>query len=259
MKKQLACLILGLVLCFSVQQVFSQTAEEKTQQKDIDELKAGQVQIQKDIQDIKKQLQAKPAPPGGDFKEAMINIKGAPVMGGKNAKLVLIEFSDYQCPFCGRHGRDTDPQIQKEYIDTGKMKLVFMDFPLDFHQYAFKAAVASLCAGDQGKYWEMHAKLFNNPNNDPAYLGPENIMKYAEEFGLKAAKFKECLDSGKHDAEIKQRQAEGQTKAGITGTPAFLLGYIQPDGTVKATKKIVGAGPYANFKAAIDEQLSAGK
>ncbi len=89
--------VLGLTLLFSVQAAFSQTAEEfKAQQKDIDELKAGQVQIQKDIQEIKKQLQARPAAPGGDFKEAMINIKGAPVMGDKNAKLVLMEFTDYQ-------------------------------------------------------------------------------------------------------------------------------------------------------------------
>ncbi len=133
-----------------------------------------------------------------------------------------------------------------------------MDFPLDMHQYAKNASVAGLCAGDQGKFWEMSDKMFDNPTNNPTWLAPEGILKIAEGVGLNMTKFKECLDSGKHDAEIKARQAEGQ-KVGLTGTPSFLLGYMQPDGTVKATKKIVGAGPYANFKAAFDEMLSAGK
>jgi protein-disulfide isomerase len=134
-----------------------------------------------------------------------------------------------------------------------------MDFPLDMHKNAFKASVAGLCAQDQGKYWQMHVKLFDNPTNNPAYLEPESLVKYAEELGLDSAAFKACLDSGKHDAEIKQRTAEGQGKAGLSGTPAFLLGFMQSDGRVKATKKIVGAGPFPGFKTAIDEMLSKGK
>ena len=129
-----------------------------------------------------------------------------------------------------------------------------MNFPLDMHQYAFKASVASMCAGDQGKFWEMSDTLFQNQST----LAPDNLLKFAEGIGLNMTKFKECLDSGKHDAHIKQCQAEGG-KVGISGTPSFLLGYIQPDGTVKATKKMVGASPYPTFKAAIDEMLAAGK
>ena len=134
-----------------------------------------------------------------------------------------------------------------------------MDFPLDMHKNAFKASVAGLCAGDQGKFWEMSDTMFNNPTNNPAYLEPEGLLKIAEGVGLDMAGFKACLDSGKHDAEIKQRIAEGQSKAGLTGTPAFLLGYMTSDGKVKATKKIVGAGPFSNFKTAIDELLSSKK
>ena len=133
-----------------------------------------------------------------------------------------------------------------------------MDFPLDMHKNAFKASVAGLCAGDQGKFWEMSDKFFDNPTNNPTWLEPENILKLAEGLGLNMTKFKECQAGGKHDAEIKARTAEGQ-KTGISGTPSFLLGFIQPDGTVKATKKMVGASPYPTFKAAIDELLSAGK
>ena len=126
-----------------------------------------------------------------------------------------------------------------------------MDFPLDMHKNAFKASEAGLCAGDQGKFWEMHDKLFANQQA----LKPEDLIKHAEALGLDAAKFKDCLDTGKNAEKIKKRTAEGQ-KAGISGTPAFLIGYIEPDGKVKATKKVVGAQPYAAFKAAIDEMLS---
>ncbi len=127
-----------------------------------------------------------------------------------------------------------------------------MDFPLDMHKNAFKASVAGLCAGDQGKFWEMSHKLFENSSA----LEPDKLGKYAESVGLNMTAFTACLDSGKHDAAIKARMTEGQSKAGITGTPAFLLGYIMPDGKVKAVKKIVGAGPFSNFKTAIDELLS---
>lgn len=134
-----------------------------------------------------------------------------------------------------------------------------MDFPLDMHKNAFKASEAGLCAGDQGKFWEMSDKLFDNPTNNPTWLEKDNLLKCAEELGLDMTAFGACLDGGKHAEEIRKRIAEGQTKAGMSGTPGFLLGFIQPDGTVKATKKIVGAGPFHNFKTAIDEMLASKK
>ncbi len=127
-----------------------------------------------------------------------------------------------------------------------------MDFPLPMHRQAMKASEAGFCAGDQGKFWEMHDRLFANQNA----LNPEDLLKHAEALGLEMTQFKGCLDSGKHGAEIRAAVAEGQ-KAGITGTPAFLFGFIESDNKVKATKKISGAFPYTNFKAAIDEMLSA--
>ena len=142
----------------------------------------------------------------------------------------------------------------KDYVDTGKMKLVFMDFPLSFHKNAQKASEAGLCAGDQGKFWEMHDTLFTNYKA----LGLDKLGTYAESLGLNMKKFNACLDSGKHAKDIKKRMAEGG-KAGITGTPAFLLGYIQSNGKVKATKKLVGASPFDSFKVAIDAMLAAGK
>ena len=146
------------------------------------------------------------------------------------------------------------PQIEKEYIETGKMKHVFMDFPLPMHGQAMKASEAALCAGDQGKFWEMHDTLFANQNA----LNLEALSMHAKALGLDTTQFEECLESGKHVTQIRTAMAEGQ-RAGITGTPGFLLGFIESDGKVRATKKISGAVPYANFKAAIDEMLSSKK
>ena len=134
------------------------------------------------------------------------------------------------------------------------MMYVFMDFPLASHAQAMKASEAALCAGDQGKFWEMHNRLFANQNA----LSLEALSKHAEALGLGTSQFKECLDSGKHTVQIKAAMTEGQ-KAGITGTPGFLLGFVEADGKVKATKKISGAVPYANFKTTIDELLSSKK
>jgi len=125
-----------------------------------------------------------------------------------------------------------------------------MDFPLPMHSQAMKAAEAAQCAGDQGKFWEMHNKIFANQRA----ISEADLVKDAGSLGLDAKKFKECLDSGKHAEQIRKDIAEGQ-KAGITGTPAFLLGYSEGDGKVKATKKIVGAQPYVSFKSVIDQML----
>jgi protein-disulfide isomerase len=148
-------------------------------------------------------------------------------------------------------------QIEKGFVETGKMRIVFMDMPSPYHRHAFKAAVAGLCAEDQGKFWQMNEKLFDNATYDRNYLDPENLVKYAEELKLDRTAFKVCLESGKHDAVIKQRIAEGK-KAGVSGTPGFILGYIQPDGTVKEVKRQLGATDlYMQYEAFINSALAA--
>ena len=140
----------------------------------------------------------------------------------------------------------------KDYVDTGKIRYYFLDFPLGFHKQAFKAAEAGACAGDQGKFWEIHDKLYENQKA----LNPENLVTYAEELGLDVPKFKECLDGGKHADEINKDMAEGK-EAGVSGTPSSLLGLVQDDGkSVKAVDIVKGAQPYAAFKAAIDKLLN---
>jgi len=148
------------------------------------------------------------------------------------------------------------PKIDNGFVETGKMRRVFMDFPLTSHKKAFKAAVAGLCAGDQGKFWQMNEILFNNTTYQPAYLDPENLIKYAEELKLDMTAFKACLEGGKHDAELNQRVEEA-AKLGVTGTPTFILGFIQPDGTVKEVKRQIGASDlYMQYEDLINKALA---
>jgi protein-disulfide isomerase len=225
----------------------------KQMQEDIKALKAGQTAVLKELGEIKSLLSKGGAPSGPDLKDVVLTIEDSPSKGNKDAKLVLVEFSDYQCPFCGRHVRDTNPQLEADYIKTGKVKHIFKDFPLDFHKNAFKAAEAANCAGDEGKYWEMHDILFKNQTA----LTNEDLLSYAKEIGITDTnKFKQCLDSEKYAEEVKEDIKVGQ-QAGVTGTPTFFLGFTEKDGTkVKVVSKIVGARPYPGFKEEIDKAIS---
>jgi protein-disulfide isomerase len=230
----------------------AQTAADDQLKRDIEALKEGQKAIQRDLEEIKKLLQGARAPVADALPRDPVSIKDEPAKGDPRATVALIEFSDYQCPFCGRYTKDTLPQIESDYVETGKVRYVFRDLPLDFHKNAFKAAEATHCAAEQGKFWEMHALLFQNQ----AALGPDQIPGHAKTLGLDATRFQQCLDSGRFAAEIRKDIADA-TAVGITGTPSFLLGVVQPDGRVKVMRKLVGAKPYAEFKAAFDSLLAA--
>ena len=166
-------------------------------------------------------------------------------LGEEDAPVTIVEFTDYQCPFCGRHFTQTFGQIKSSYIDTGKVKYVTRDYPLSFHPFAQKASEASECAEDQGKFWEMHDKLFTNQTA----LDIPSLKSYAGGLGLNQAKFDDCLDSGTHAAEVQKDMADGQA-AGISGTPGFWV--IGKDGKGEI---ISGAVPFSNFQAAIDRHL----
>jgi len=160
-----------------------------------------------------------------------------PVKGAKEAPITIVEFSDFQCPFCSKANAAVD-EVMKAY--EGKVKLVFRHFPLEFHKEAPKAAEASLCAGDQNKFWEMHDKLFANQQA----LKVDDLKKHATELGLDTARFNECLDSGKHASTVTKDFEEGK-KAGVTGTPAFFINGIA----------LSGAVPAEEFKSIIDAEL----
>ncbi len=171
-------------------------------------------------------------------------------IGQADAPVTIIEFTDYQCPFCGRHFTQTYSQIKTNYIDTGKVKYVSRDFPLSFHPFAQKASEAAECAEDQGKFWEMHDKLFET---QAVWSGVADAVgsfkQYAKDLGLNAATFDSCLDGGTHAQEVKDDMADGSA-SGIDGTPGFWI--LGPDGQ---SQKISGAYPYETFSAAVDGMI----
>lgn len=164
------------------------------------------------------------------------------VKGDPDAPVTIIEFSDYECPFCARFYSQTLGQIDEQYIKTGKVKLVYRDFPLSFHQQAQKAAEAAECAGEEGKYYEMHDKLFV----DGVQGGVTSFKQYAKDLGLDTPKFDKCLDSGAMAAEVQKDEQDG-IAAGIQGTPGFFVNGVP----------ISGAQPFSVFKQIIDQQLAA--
>mgnify|MGYP001559612259 CR=1 FL=1 len=163
------------------------------------------------------------------------------VRGDEDAPVTIVEWSDFECPFCARFYQQTLPSIEEEYIKTGKVKLVYRDFPLSFHTNAQKAAEAAECAGEQGKYWEMHDMLFEQGVQG----GVAGFKQYAKNLGLNTAKFDTCLDSGAMAGEIQQDMADGAA-VGIQGTPGFIVN----------GKLVSGAQPFAVFKQVIDAELN---
>lgn len=183
-------------------------------------------------------------PPSGPIN---VSADDDPYLGDKNAPVTFIEFSDFQCPFCRKFWKDTLPQIKKEYIDTGKVKFVYRDFPLSFHQGAAPAAEGAECAEEQGKFWELHDTIFEEQEKQGSgtiQFTADDVKKWAAKIGLNTSKFNQCLDSGKYKAEVEKDIADGTT-AGATGTPALFIN----------GRLVVGAQPFAAFKVVIDEEL----
>lgn len=161
-------------------------------------------------------------------------------LGRDDAPLVLVEFSDYQCPFCRRFHSETFSELKKNYIDTGKLRFISRDLPLDFHSFARKAAVAALCAGEHGKYWEMRDALITNS----AGLNETAITSTAGSLGLSASEFSACVESKKFDSAIQKDSADAAALQ-INGTPTFVVGKIS-DGNLDGVR-LVGAQPYGQF------------
>lgn len=187
-----------------------------------------------------------PQAPVGKVKVANGHL---PVQGKEGAKVTIVEFSDFQCPFCEQFFTNTLPQIKKDYIDTGKAKLYYRHFPLEFHTAALPGALASECANEQNKFWEFHDKIFIDQTKiETQGMTVDQIntqyKTWAQDLGLDTAKFDSCYDSQKYKAQVTGDQADGKT-AGTSGTPTFYINGTQ----------LVGAQPYAAFKTAIDKEL----
>ncbi len=174
-------------------------------------------------------------------KPEIVNVSADddPYFGPDNAKVVIVEFSDYTCPYCAKFANEVEPKIEQNYGD--KVKFVFRDFPVH-GEVAYKAAEAAECAGEQGKYWEYHRMLYKNQRE---WISNTSLLySYAEQLGLDVSAFKSCLDSGKYREEVEKDQQDG-IKYGVTGTPTFFIN----------GKKYVGYMPYDQFAKLIDEEL----
>ena len=240
---------LALVGALGAHPAIAQDSSNTELKKEIQALGEAVKGLQRDLQDIKTLLQRGGAQPAA--QNFILDLGNNPSKGTQTAKVTIVEFTDYQCPFCSRYQRDTYPQIEKDYIATGKLKYVLLDLPLEaIHKNAFRAAVVANCAGEQGKYWEMHDRLFaNQPTLD-------SWDAHAEAVGLDMARFEACLNSGQQEAEIRRDMTQAQI-AGVTGTPGFFLAVADSSPTkVKTLRAIVGAQPYAAFKAQIDALLA---
>jgi protein-disulfide isomerase len=187
--------------------------------------------------------------PATPSETAKITVGDNYYLGANDAPLTLVEFTDYQCPFCNQFHRLTFPELKKTYIDTGKIRFISRDLPLEFHNNALLAARAARCAGEQDKYWELRDVLSSNPNN----LSQQAILNYALELSLDTGRLQGCLDSEKYRGDIQEDVKEAHS-IGIIGTPGFVLGRTS-NGTLEGIK-IVGAQPFALFDAKIKELLA---
>ncbi len=181
-----------------------------------------------------------------------VSYEDQPIKGNPDAPLTIVEFSDFQCPFCSRFHEQTLPAIMENYVDTGKVKFVYRDLPLSFHANANSASIAAECAYEQGKFWEYHDVLFQKQSEWQGLASEEFVStakQFASDISLNSASFESCLSSSDVASKVRQDSLDAASY-GATGTPSFFIGN-EKDGFIK----MVGAQPYSAFETEINFQL----
>lgn len=210
--------------------------------------------LSSDLQELEDTMLTDPSAPDTSSPQPTISADDDPVLGNPDAPITIIEFSDFQCPFCARFYSETLPHIIENYVDTDQVKLVYRDFPLqNIHPNAVPAAVAAECAHEQGSYWEYHDTLFENVavwGDLDLVAAVDQLKAYAAEMGLDEGSFAECLDTGRYVSEVTNDYTDGASY-GVSGTPAFFVGNDQV-----GYYFISGARPYSEFQFAIEQILS---
>jgi protein-disulfide isomerase len=215
------------------------------------QLNTQQQQILASLDELKKMMRG-PTPPALKPPPTM-SLAGEVYQGEPSAKVAIIEYADFQCPFCRKFESQVYPTLRDSYIRTGKLKYYHRDMPLPFHQGAMPAARAVHCASEQGKFWEMHDSLLG----DAASLTPADIDQRAGQLGMNVPKLDQCISSDRF-ADIIQRSINEATAMQVSGTPTFIIGTLDTNGNVMSVKKtVVGASPFEAFQAAIDPLLAA--
>ncbi len=263
----LAIVISAVIISYSVINSVNNSTKIIKNAIDAKEVGVSEKAIQKLIEEarIRPQQPVRPEierPKPGSKRVEGVTSAGNAIKGNPDAKVLMVEFSDFQCPFTKRFHQQVFPQIEKEYIESGRVKFAYRDFPLAFHEQAKIAAVACECAGQQGKYWQMFDKLIpptpskddslqgdfprsNVPLEGPTQMDVDSFKKYAEEAGLDTKAFNKCLDNQETEDEV-EKDMEDAGKFGVTGTPAFFIN----------GRLVSGAMPFGVFKEIIEEELS---
>jgi protein-disulfide isomerase len=179
--------------------------------------------------------------------ETALPLDGSVRIGCASARVAMVIYSDFQCPYCAEFARETWPSIKKDFVDTGRVLVVFRHLPLPMHNEAMGAALAATCAARQGKFWQLHDLLFQNQQQ----LSPLRERAFASDAGVDLTQFDECLRQQAGSAGIASDVKSAQSLR-INSTPTFLIGRIQPDRTVKVSQVVLGAQPENRFRAAFD-------
>jgi protein-disulfide isomerase len=188
---------------------------------------------------------------GAESDEVRLKLEpGELALGRSDAPLTMVEFTDYQCPYCRRFKAEVWPQLKRDYIDTGKLRYLARDLPLGFHASAAPAAEAAHCAGEQGKFWEMHAALLAGEMD----FASGGLERRARALKLDLARFSECVARNKYAGVIAAHAHEADA-AGIDGTPGFIVG--RATGGVLDGLRVEGALPYGEFAGLLKELLAA--
>jgi protein-disulfide isomerase len=202
-------------------------------------------EILKELRQIRQLLerqQAKPAPPQEEAptRAKITDLSGVSMLGSKAAPITIVEYTDYQCPYCQRFHVTAFAELKKAYIDTGKVRFFSKDMPLDFHPNAMRAAMAARCAGEQGKFWELRDTMGANPNS----LDLEHIVGFAADLKMDTNALRACIDNGKYKERVQNDVLEAM-KIGANGTPTFVIGKSVGEGV--DGELVVGALPFQMF------------
>ena len=240
-----------VAVAFAVTAVYL-VALDRRQRAMLEELRA----ISTALKTSPRPAQGQPAAAEGTPKTSFpanlsLTVDPGAVKGRPDAKLTIVEFSDFECPFCGRYIRDTYHQIERAYVDTGKARYAFRHYPIErLHPNAMKAGEAAECARQQGKFWPMHDHLFGNQKA----LRVPDLLAAGRSIGLNGDAFQRCL-GGQATAKMRQDLDIG-ARSGVTGTPAFFIGETQKDGGVRVLRKLTGAQSFEAFRTVLDSLLA---
>lgn len=228
----------------------------KSLQAEVDQLKEGQRQLSEQVEALRRGLAERPSkvevkPSVQPPPTITQRIQGEPFRGKESARVAIIEYSDFNCSYCAKYATNIFPLLEKEFIQSGKVRYLFRDFPDSLDPDSLVKAQVARCVAQQGKFWEMHDRFFRE--SLPVLDHPEVLVDHARALGFDAVQVNECVKSGRYLSAIDQI-AKAAKRFGVHGTPSFLIGRLSDDGNVLyGTRLITGAETYESLQTALKE------